>query len=74
MVSLRRLLEPAINGTDNFGEVERPNQSHVERPKPKESSWKNAAASKYTADMSKHAFLGTDPSLRPENQEYAEKL
>jgi methionine synthase I (cobalamin-dependent) len=32
------------------------------------------AASKYTADMSKHAFLGTDPSLRPENQEYAEKL
>jgi betaine-homocysteine S-methyltransferase len=32
------------------------------------------AASMYTADMSKHAFLGTDPSLRPENQEYAEKL
>ena len=32
------------------------------------------AASKYTADMSKHAFLGTDPSLRPENQEYAKKL
>ena len=32
------------------------------------------AASRYTADMSKHAFLGTDPSLRPENQEYAEKL
>jgi len=31
-------------------------------------------ASRYSPDMSKHAFLGTDPSLRPENQEYAEKL
>jgi betaine-homocysteine S-methyltransferase len=31
-------------------------------------------ASAYTADMSKHAFLGTDPSLRPENQDYAERL
>jgi betaine-homocysteine S-methyltransferase len=31
-------------------------------------------ASRYTADMSKHAFLGTDPSLRPENQGYAERL
>jgi betaine-homocysteine S-methyltransferase len=31
-------------------------------------------ASRYTADMSKHAYLGTDPSLRHENQEFAEKL
>ncbi|NUR76796.1 MAG: homocysteine S-methyltransferase family protein [Thermoleophilia bacterium] len=31
-------------------------------------------ASRYTADMSKHAYLGTDPSLRRENQEYAEQL
>ena len=31
-------------------------------------------ASAYTADMSKHAFLGTDSSLRPENQDYAERL
>src|SRR5436190_10298786 len=31
-------------------------------------------ASAYTADMSKHAFLGTDPTLRPENQDYAEQL
>ena len=31
-------------------------------------------ASRYSADMSKHAFLGSDPSLRPENQEYAERL
>src|SRR6267154_5361064 len=46
MAFLLRLLEPAMNGTDNFGEVERPTQSHVEGPKPKESSWKNAAASK----------------------------
>ncbi len=39
-----------------------------------EAVGRTPAASKYTADMSKHAFLGTDPSLRPENQEYAEKL
>jgi betaine-homocysteine S-methyltransferase len=31
-------------------------------------------ASRYTADMSKHAYLGTDPTLRPENQEFAEQL
>lgn len=31
-------------------------------------------ASRYTADMSKHAFLGTDPSLKEENQAYAEQL
>src|SRR5436305_8571215 len=31
-------------------------------------------ASRYTADMSKHAYLGTDPSLRRENQEFAERL
>jgi len=31
-------------------------------------------ASRYTADMSKHAYLGTDPTLRHENQEFAEKL
>src|SRR2546427_315043 len=39
-----------------------------------EAVGRTPAASAYTADMSKHAFLGTDPSLRPENQEYAEKL
>jgi betaine-homocysteine S-methyltransferase len=32
------------------------------------------AASRYTADMSKHAFLGSDPSLKAQNQEYAQKL
>jgi betaine-homocysteine S-methyltransferase len=31
-------------------------------------------ASRYSADMSKHAFLGTDASLRRENQAYAEQL
>ena len=31
-------------------------------------------ASRYTADMSKHAYLGSDSSLLPENQEYAAKL
>jgi betaine-homocysteine S-methyltransferase len=31
-------------------------------------------ASRYTADMSKHAFLGTDPTLRADNQDYAEEL
>jgi betaine-homocysteine S-methyltransferase len=31
-------------------------------------------ASRYSADMSKHAFFGTDESLRPENLEYAGEL
>jgi betaine-homocysteine S-methyltransferase len=31
-------------------------------------------ASRYSADMSRHAFFGTDPSLKEENQEYARKL
>jgi betaine-homocysteine S-methyltransferase len=31
-------------------------------------------ASRYTADMSKHAFLGTDPKLKPENRAYAKDL
>ena len=39
-----------------------------------EAVGRTPAASRYTADMSKHAFLGTDPSLRKENQEYAERL
>jgi betaine-homocysteine S-methyltransferase len=30
--------------------------------------------SRYTADMSKHAYLGTDPTLRAENRDYAERL
>jgi betaine-homocysteine S-methyltransferase len=31
-------------------------------------------ASRYSPDMSKHAFLGSDPSLSPENLAYAERL
>jgi betaine-homocysteine S-methyltransferase len=31
-------------------------------------------ASRYTADMSKHAYLGTDPTLKPEYRDYAERL
>ena len=31
-------------------------------------------ASRYSADMSKHAFLGTDPTLKAENREYATEL
>ena len=31
-------------------------------------------ASRYSADMSKHAYLGTDASLRPENVEFAREL
>ena len=31
-------------------------------------------ASRYSADMSKHSFLGTDPALRSDYQDYAEKL
>jgi betaine-homocysteine S-methyltransferase len=31
-------------------------------------------ASRYSEDMSKHAFLGTDPALRPHNVEYRSQL
>jgi betaine-homocysteine S-methyltransferase len=31
-------------------------------------------ASRYSADMSKHAFLGTNPRLKAENREYAKEL
>ena len=31
-------------------------------------------ASRYSADMSKHAFLGTDPTLKTEYQDYARRL
>ncbi len=31
-------------------------------------------ASRYTADMSKHAYLGSDPTLKAEYREYAERL
>jgi len=31
-------------------------------------------ASRFSADMSKHAFLGTDPSLKQENQAYVKEL
>lgn len=31
-------------------------------------------ASHYSADMSKHAFLGTDPTLKHQNREFAAKL
>jgi betaine-homocysteine S-methyltransferase len=31
-------------------------------------------ASRYTADLSKHAYLGSDPTLKEENREYAERL
>src|SRR6266404_3216832 len=39
-----------------------------------EAVGKTPPASRYSADMSKHAYLGTDPSLLPENREYAERL
>jgi betaine-homocysteine S-methyltransferase len=31
-------------------------------------------ASRYSADMSKHAYFGTDPTLKPKNVEYAREL
>ena len=31
-------------------------------------------ASRFSADMSKHAFLGSDPTLKDENREYASQL
>ncbi|HXH87703.1 MAG TPA: homocysteine S-methyltransferase family protein [Gaiellaceae bacterium] len=39
-----------------------------------EALGRTPAASHYSADMSKHAFLGTDDRLKSENQEYADKL
>jgi betaine-homocysteine S-methyltransferase len=39
-----------------------------------EALGRQPGASQYTADMSKHAFLGSDPSLKTQNQEYAQKL
>jgi betaine-homocysteine S-methyltransferase len=31
-------------------------------------------ASRYSPDMSKHAFLGSDPTLKQANRDYAERL
>ena len=39
-----------------------------------EAAGRTPPASRYTADMSKHAYLGTDASLLPENQEFADRL
>jgi betaine-homocysteine S-methyltransferase len=39
-----------------------------------ESVGKKPPASRYSADMSKHAFLGTDKQLKQVNQEYAKQL
>ncbi len=39
-----------------------------------EAVGKTPPASRYTADMSKHAYFGTDPTLKTENQEFAEQL
>jgi betaine-homocysteine S-methyltransferase len=39
-----------------------------------EALGRTPAASRYTADMSKHAFLGTDARLKQENQAYAREL
>jgi betaine-homocysteine S-methyltransferase len=39
-----------------------------------EAMGRRPPASRYSADMSKHAYLGTDPSLQRENLAYAERL
>jgi len=39
-----------------------------------EALGRTPSASRYTADMSKHYALGTDASLKDENQQYAERL
>jgi betaine-homocysteine S-methyltransferase len=39
-----------------------------------EAMGRRPEASRYSADMSKHAYLGTDPSLREENLAFAERL
>jgi len=39
-----------------------------------EALGRSPEASTYSADMSKHAYLGTDASLKRENQDYAQRL
>jgi betaine-homocysteine S-methyltransferase len=39
-----------------------------------EAVGRTAPASRYSADMSKHSFLGTDPALLPDYQAYADRL
>src|SRR5207248_1912185 len=39
-----------------------------------EAAGREPPASRYSPDMSKHAFLGTNASLNPEYQGYAERL
>jgi betaine-homocysteine S-methyltransferase len=39
-----------------------------------EALGRSPPASRYSADMSKHAFFGTDPTLKKKNQEYAKEL
>jgi betaine-homocysteine S-methyltransferase len=39
-----------------------------------EALGRSPPASRYSADMSKHAFLGTDPTLKAVNREYAKEL
>jgi betaine-homocysteine S-methyltransferase len=39
-----------------------------------EAVGRTPAASRYSADMSKHAYFGTDGSLKPEYRQYANKL
>ncbi|MBJ7602815.1 MAG: homocysteine S-methyltransferase family protein [Candidatus Dormibacteraeota bacterium] len=39
-----------------------------------EALGKRPPASRYSPDMSKHAFLGTDPSLRADNRDFASEL
>jgi methionine synthase I (cobalamin-dependent) len=39
-----------------------------------EAIGRTPAASRYTADMSKHAFLGTDPAIPKDYRDYAESL
>ena len=39
-----------------------------------EAVGRRPAASRYSPDMSKHAFLGSDPTLKQANREFAERL
>jgi betaine-homocysteine S-methyltransferase len=39
-----------------------------------EAMGRTPPAGRFSADMSKHAYLGTDPSLRRENLDFAEHL
>ncbi len=64
--------DAAAIGVDYFGVCCGAGPHHIRSVA--EALGRTPPASRYTADMSKHAFLGTDKRVKQEYKEYAEKL